>query len=222
MMRSINKLSGLRTKSFSRNKIIAGMICALLAGLGIFSFGAGSAKAETAVAQAGNSTSTVQAGSPINLDQLQSLINVIRQQIQQMVMLMAKKMNDSAQTAVCGNGACDTGETAAGCAADCAASASSTAATGGDFNFFGNSGTTGAGTVSGKCNGTVTVNGVTATSTDCNQIIGAGAQMISGTNSTSTNSAGGINLDGAQTQIQSIQKALSGIFSGFLSLKSGQ
>jgi len=61
-----------------KNKIITAILCAFVAGIGIFSFGPSAVSAE-------NSTSTAQTGSALNLGQLEELVNNLRQQIMQLV-----------------------------------------------------------------------------------------------------------------------------------------
>ncbi|MFA6376140.1 MAG: hypothetical protein WCX69_01930 [Candidatus Paceibacterota bacterium] len=89
-----------------KNKIIAGALCVLVSGIGIFSFGADIANANPPqISDKSNET----------VIQLQLIIESLKQQIQQLI----QQISQLKPQETCGNGICRFGETAVTCAADC-------------------------------------------------------------------------------------------------------
>jgi len=92
-----------------KNKIIAGVIGVCIAAFGIAGINAQPAQAQTASAGA-------TAGATMTIEQLESIIKNLQQQIALIIELLKQR-----NLPVCGNGACETakGETTTSCAADC-------------------------------------------------------------------------------------------------------
>jgi len=101
-------------------KIIAGALCAIVAGIGIIAIGneANVARAQTQTAGSAGVTATTAPTPAMSIAQLQQIIDLLRQQIQQILVLLQQRIPRSP---ICDNGICETakGETATNCPQDC-------------------------------------------------------------------------------------------------------
>jgi len=91
-----------------KNRIIAGTLCALVAGIGIFGIGSNVAKANAPKTENDNNTT---------IAQLQLVIESLKQQIQQLI----QQIGQLKPSETCGNGVCRFGETTYSCPVDCGA-----------------------------------------------------------------------------------------------------
>jgi|GEM_PF-2796871 len=92
---------------FKKSLLAAIIACAIVITVG-FSFAPQTARAQTAAASA----------ATISIEQLQQMVLNLQKMIAQVLQLIAQ-MHQQPSLTVCGNGKCETGETAASCPADC-------------------------------------------------------------------------------------------------------